>query len=162
MSRYSEYLKEQKAKNIEFYSKMYDGLGFGEASNKYCEITKRVSEDETKVLVNVDTRQVFSTQYGYGLKVGKNHVVWLKKWQVLDVADWWQTEMTHAHKQVLLNKEYYNVKESAYEYDIVVGDCASDSEFEKANGYHGWKDMVAIAKAQESKLNDNPVKFKLD
>lgn len=160
MSRYSDYLKQQKQNSINFYATMYEGLGFEEASNKYCEITKRVSDDENKVLINVSSNQVFSTQYGYGLKVGKNKVVWLKSWQVLKVADWWQTEMTRGY-QVMLNKEYYIAKDSTREFDIEVGDCESDSSFEKENKYHGWEDMVNIAKAQEGSLENNPVKFKI-
>lgn len=161
MSKYSEYLKSQKQKSLDFYSNMYEGLGFGEASNKYCEITKRVSDDEQKIIINVDSNQIFSTQYGYGLKVGKNHVVWLKNWQVIDVADWFRTSLTSG-RQVLLNKDFYIVKESTREFDnIEVGDCASDSEFEKQNKYHGWEDMVNVAKAQQKYLEDNPIKFKI-
>lgn len=163
MSNYSNYLKSKKQSSVDFYSKMYEGLNFGEASNKYCQITKRVSDDETKVLINVNSKQVFSTQYGYGLKVGKSKVVWLKNWQVFRVADWFATEMTANAYQILLNKEYYKVNNSTREFDdINVGDCASDSEFEKANGYHSWEDMVSIAKLQEKAIEDNPIKFKLD
>lgn len=159
MSKYSEYLNNQKQNTINFYANILEGLGFAEASNKYCEVTRRVNDDETKILVNVNKKQLFSTQYGYGLIVGKNSVVWLKNWQVFVVADYFKTSMTNNCLQVLLNKEYYNVKESTREFDVVVGDCASDSEFEKANGYHSWKDMVERAKAQEKVMSENPVKF---
>lgn len=161
MSKYSEFLKQQKQNSIDFYSKMYDGLGFEEASNKYCEITKRVNDDETKVLINISSNQVFLTQYGYGLMVGKTKVVWLKSWQVISVADWFKTDMTRGCYQVMLNKEYYNVKDSTREFNIEVGDCASDSEFEKVNGYHSWEDMVDTAKRQESLLAESPIKFKV-
>lgn len=160
MSKYSDYIKSQKQKSIDFRASIYEGLGFREASNKYCEVTKRVNDDETKVLINVAASQVFSTQYGYGLKVGKDKVVWLKNWQVLTIADWWETEQTKGHVQVLLNKDYYKVNQSTREFDICVGDCASDSDFEKANGYHSWEDMVNIAKIQDAGLKDSPIKFK--
>lgn len=161
MSRYSEYMKSRKQNNVNFYAGILEGLGFREASNKYIEVTKRVNEDETKILVNVSARQVFKTQYGYGLIVGSDKVVWLKNWQVMIVADWWQTGMTKGCYQVLLNKDYYTVKDSTRTFEgIAVGDCESDSEFEKANGFHSWEDMVAIAKAQEEAIEENPVKFK--
>ena len=161
MSSYSAYMKSRKEKSINFRASIYEGLGFEQASNKYCEITRRVNDDETKILVNVDASQVFPTRYGFGMVVGRNHVVWLKDWQVIQVADWWLTEFTKGCYQVLLNKDYYKVAESTREFeDITVGDCASDSEFEKANGYHSWEDMVAIAKAQEEGLKESPVKFK--
>lgn len=162
MSKYSEFLKQQKQNSIDFYKSMYEGLGFDEASNKYCEITKRVNDDETKVVVNISSKQVFRTQYGYGLIVGKDKVVWLKSWQVLVVADWFATEMTRGNYQVMLNKEYYNVKQSSREFEgINVGDCESDSKFEKENGYHSWEDMVDIAKRQEAVIEDNPIKIKI-
>lgn len=140
-----------------------EGLGFGEASNKYCELTRRVNDDETKVLINASTSQVFRTQYGYGLIVGHDKVVWLKEWQVLKVADWFATQWTAHTYQVLLNKEYYKVNQSTKEFDgINVGDCASDSEFEKENGYHSWKDIVEMAKAQQEALKDSPIKFEIN
>lgn len=162
MSKYSEYLKSQKQKSVNFYASMYEGLGFDEISNKYCELTKRVNDDETKILLNINLNQIFPTQYGYGLKVGKHNVVWLKKWQVINIADWFKTEATYGCVQVMLTKEYYNVKDSSFEYDITVGDCASDSDFEKANGYHSWEDMVEIAKIQQEGLADSPIRFKVN
>lgn len=162
MSKYSDFLKNQKQKSIKFYASIYEGLDFKQASNKYFEINRRVNNDLTKILVNVDACHLFQTCYGYGLIVGHDKVVWLKSWQVFKVSDWFQTFMTKNSYQVLLNKDYYIVNQSTKEFDgIVVGICASDSDFEKQNGYLSWGDMVNIAKMQEAYITNNPIKFKI-
>lgn len=161
MSNYGDFLKKKKLKKEMFYQTAFDGLGFKKASNKYYEIEKRVSEDNTKILLNVDSSHIFATKYGYGLIVGHDKVVWLNDWQVFTVADWFQTEFTRGAYQVLLNKDYYKPVKSNREFEgICVGDCASDSEFEKANSYHSWEDMLEIAVNQNSSSN-SPIKFKL-
>lgn len=161
MSNYGDFLKKKKLKKEMFYQTAFDGLDFKKASNKYYEIEKRVSEDETKILVNADASHIFATKYGYGLIVGRDRVVWLNDWQVFTVADWFQTEFTRGTYQVLLSKDYYKPVKSNREFEgICVGDCESDSEFEKANCYHSWDDMLDIAKAQETNSN-SPIKFKL-
>lgn len=123
---------------------LFKGLNPKDVSNKYSSCD-RVSADEDKVCVLVSTSQLFSTKYGYGLIVGHDKVVWLKSWQVLE-SNWFTPS---GMREVVLTKEYYTVKQSSKEFeDIMVGDCESDSEFEKANGFHSWEDMVARAKAQ--------------
>lgn len=115
------------------------------------------------MLINISQDQVFKTAYGWGLIVGHDKVVWLKNWQVIKIADWFATNWTAGCYQVMLNKEYYKVNQSTREFDdIEVGVCASDSEFEKANGYHSWEDMLRDAKAQQDALKDSPIKFDPD
>lgn len=130
---------------------LFKGLRPTQESRKYWECN-RVSDEEDKVVVNISRSSIFQTKYGYGLIVGQTKVVWVKSWQVLE-ENWYTPSGT---KDVVLTKDYYKVVDSTREFsDISVGDCASDSEFEKANGYHSWEDMVSIARAQK----EIPVKF---
>lgn len=123
---------------------LFKGLNPHEVSNKYAS-ADRVAEDGSKCVARVSTSQLFATRFGYGLIVGHDKVVWLKNWQVLD-DNWFTPAGT---RDVVLTKEFYNVKQSSKEFDgICVGDCASDSDFEKENGYHSWQDMFDRAKVQ--------------
>lgn len=159
-SSYSKWMKKIEEENRMIRKERFEGLGY-EETNKYGQLTKRVSDDESKIVVNISRNQIFLTRYGYGLKVGHDKVVWLKGWQAFTVADWYATEMTAHSYQVVLSKENYIVKQSTREFDdIEVGDCASDSDFEKANGYHSWEDMVDLAKRQEAVIDSCPIYFR--
>lgn len=55
----------------------FSGLNYKEKSNKYFTMN-RVSEDENKVVVKVDSVHLFETKYGYALILDNTHVVFSK------------------------------------------------------------------------------------
>lgn len=79
----------------------FAGLDFKSASNKYLTM-KRVSADESKIVVKVDKSMLQPTRYGYALILDDKHVVFIKDWQV---------NINYFGCEVLLTKEYFNVKE---------------------------------------------------
>lgn len=122
------------------------GLNPREISAKYS-TCDRVSDNEEKIVVRVADTNLFDSRYGYGLILGRTKFIWLKRWQVL-APNWFTPK---GKRDVVLTKEYFKVQDSTSEFKgINVGDCESDSEFEKANGYHGWEDLVDFAKRQEA------------
>ncbi len=84
----------------------FEGLDMWECSNKYMTM-KRVSADENKIVVLVNNSHLRKTKFGYALILDRNHVVFLKEWQVersYFTAEWDGSE-------VLLTRRYWNVKE---------------------------------------------------
>lgn len=79
----------------------FAGLDFKSASNKYWTM-KRVNADESKIVVKVDESMLQPTRYGYALILDNKHVVFIKDWQV---------NINYFGCEVLLTKEYFNVKE---------------------------------------------------
>lgn len=79
----------------------FAGLDFKPASNKYWTM-KRVNADESKIVVKVDESMLQPTRYGYALILDDKHVVFIKDWQV---------NINYFGCEVLLTKEYFNVKE---------------------------------------------------
>lgn len=86
----------------------FAGLNFRKHSNQYYTMN-RVSEDKNKIVVKVADNQVFMTKYGYALILDRTHVVFLQFWQVN--CNWFGTE-------VLLNRQYFNVKEFGMHEDF--------------------------------------------
>lgn len=62
----------------------------------------RVSADESKIVVKVGESHILKTKFGYALILDYSHVVFLKDWQVSD---------NYFGVEVLLQKEYFIVKE---------------------------------------------------
>ena len=89
------------SKKADFNNFRFEGLNYKDASNKYYTMD-RVSADESKIVVKVASTQIIETKFGYALILDYNHVVFLKSWQVSD---------NYFGIEVLLNKEYWNVKE---------------------------------------------------
>lgn len=88
MAGYDEYIK-------------FEGLNWRQYSTKYMTMD-RVSADENKIVVRVGKDHLIQTRYGYALILDNTHVVFIKNWQV----------SISAHGiEVLLTKEYFNVKE---------------------------------------------------
>lgn len=79
----------------------FAGLDFKSASNKYWTMN-RVNADETKIVVRVGKSMLQPTRYGYALILDNKHVVFIKDWQV---------SINYFGCEVLLTKEYFNVKE---------------------------------------------------
>lgn len=79
----------------------FSGLNWFEQTNKYLSM-ERVSKDESKIVVKVDANMIKETKFGYALILDMNHVVFLKPWQVSD---------NYYGVEVLLNNEFWEVKE---------------------------------------------------
>lgn len=99
-------------KKNNFNNFRFEGLEHKECSNKYFTM-KRVSEDENKIVVKVADSHLIKTKYGYALILDHNHVVFLKEWQV---------NQNYFGNEVLLQKEYFNVKEWGKHEDFFKND----------------------------------------
>lgn len=130
------------SKKADFNNFRFEGLNYKDASNKYYTMD-RVSADASKIVVKVASTQIIETKFGYALILDYNHVVFLKSWQVSD---------NYFGIEVLLNKEYWNVKEWG-EFDEF-GEDAENLE---------WDAWLEAAKAQSGVDEDgfkiNPVKW---
>ena len=62
----------------------------------------RVSADESKIVVKVGESHILKTKFGYALILDYSHVVFLKDWQVSN---------NYFGVEVLLQKEFFIVKE---------------------------------------------------
>lgn len=94
-------MKTVSSKKNDFNNFRFEGLNWYQYSNKYYSMD-RVSADESKIVVRVGESHILKTKFGYALILDYNHVVFLKDWQVSD--NYFGTE-------VLLQKEYFIVKE---------------------------------------------------
>lgn len=130
-------MKKMSGRKESFNNFRFEGLKAVQSSNKYLTMN-RVSEDETKIVVKVADEMVFATKYGYGLILDDKHVVFLKSWQVSD--NYYGTE-------VLLNREYFNVKEWGDNPDYA--DNVQNLNFEH------W---LETAKVQDSVLDEDGMK----
>lgn len=88
-------------KEKEFNNFRFAGLGYSEQSNKYFTMN-RVSTSQDRIVVRVGDAHLISTKYGYALILDKNHVVFLKDWQV---------NQNYFGNEVLLFKEYFDVRQ---------------------------------------------------
>nr|DAL74857.1 MAG TPA: hypothetical protein [Caudoviricetes sp.] len=94
-------MKEMSGKKADFNDFRFDGLNWRQYSNKYLTM-ERVSDDKNKIVVKVADEHIIQTKFGYALILDHSHVVFLKSWQVNN--NYYGTE-------VLLTREYFNVKE---------------------------------------------------
>ena len=88
-------------KKADFNDFRFDGLNWRQYSNKYLTM-ERVSDDKNKIVVKVADEHIIQTKFGYALILDHSHVVFLKSWQVNN--NYYGTE-------VLLTREYFNIKE---------------------------------------------------
>lgn len=128
---------------VDFNNFRFEGLNLKDVSNKYFTMD-RVSKDEKKIVVKVSNTHVLETKFGYALILNRNHVIFLKNWQISN--NWFGVE-------VLLNKDYWNVKE-----------WGKFDEFEEDIESLEWTTWFEAAKDQSRKDDDgkpiNPVKWK--
>jgi hypothetical protein len=94
-------MKTVSSKKNDFNNFRFEGLNWYQYSNKYYSMD-RVSADESKIVVRVGESHILKTKFGYALILDYNHVVFLKDWQVSD---------NYFGVEVLLQKEYFIVKE---------------------------------------------------
>ena len=112
----------------DFNEYRFAGLDFKSASNKYWTM-KRVNADETKIVVKVDESMIQPTRYGYALILDEKHVVFIKDWQV---------NINYFGCEVLLTKEYFNVKE-----------WGTWESFEDEPQNLEWAEWLRVAKLQQ-------------
>lgn len=112
----------------------FEGLNCRDYSNAYYTMN-RVSEDEKKIVVKVADNHLIPTKYGYALVLDHLHVVFLKDWQV--DANWFGNE-------VLINRDFWNVKEWGV-HDAFV-------ENEEALTFEHW---LLAAKEQDDFINED-------
>lgn len=126
-------MKNISGKKTDFNDFRFEGLNWRQYSNNYLTM-ERVSDDGKKIVVKVADDQVFSTKYGYALILDYSHVVFLKSWQV---------SVNYYGTEVLLTKEYFNVKEWGEHEDF--GEEPKNLDF---------KTWLEVAKEQNSADED--------
>lgn len=94
-------MKKISIKAKDFNDYRFKDLDWHQISNNYISM-KRVSADESKIVVKVADSHILSTQFGYALILDNKHVVFLKSWQV---------SINYYGIEVLLQKDFFNVKE---------------------------------------------------
>lgn len=129
--------KVEKANNF-LKEVIYRDLDYKPCSNKYGTIANVSQDEET---ISIRTNNLFSTQYGYGMMVGNNKVVWLRSFNVSD---------HYFYTTVVLTKKYFNVKDYDFQsksISTVNGDITSNFYFENDEN---WETMLAAAREQEA------------
>lgn len=116
----------------DFNNFRFDGLEAKDISNKYMTMN-RLNSDETKIVVKVGDSHLQKTRYGFALILDTNHVVFVKDWQV---------DQNYYGNEVLLTKEYFNVKE-----------WGSFDDFGEEPKNYDWNTWVEAAKAQQNAVN---------
>lgn len=121
----------------------FSDLNHRQQSNKYLTMD-RVSADETKIVVKVAESHLLPTRFGYALILDYSHVVFIKDWQVN--KNWYGNE-------VLLTKEFFNVKE-----------WGEHEEFGEEPQNLEWQTWLNVAKEQDNLADEdgyklNPVRW---
>lgn len=127
MSKYSDYIKEAKDKDLKFFY----GDDLKHVSNKYITF-KHYKDDDNIILV---TNNIATVKGNYVLVVDNNKAVYLKDWQVRAIYNYFENFNGYAVK---LNKKYFKVYTFKSDFNQFL--------FLKENS---WEDLVAIAKEQD-------------
>lgn len=80
----------------------FEGLDYKTSGKSHWSM-KRISDDESKIIVDVAPEQIFGTKYGFGLILDRTHVCFVKDWNVLAGM--------YGHTLVILSKQYFKAKE---------------------------------------------------
>ena len=120
------------SKNFNEYR--FEGLNYTDASNKYYTM-ERVNADETKIVVKVASSHLLKTKFGYALILDYDHVVFLKNWQV---------DINYFGCEVLLTKEFFNVK-----------NWGEFSDFGEEKKNLEWSTWLDVAKAQNAAIDED-------
>lgn len=116
-------------------TKKFEGLNAYQQTNKYVTMD-RVDKNETKAVIKVADDNLIATKYGYAMIIDETHVVFVKDWQV---------SRNYYGNEVLLNKDYYKVKEWGNHADR--GFIGTDTTYNSFNG------IVKLAKEQQAAGN---------
>lgn len=111
----------------------FNGLDYESYSNKYFTMN-RISKDENKIVVKVANEHLIKTIFGYALILDENNVVFLKNWQVSE---------NYFGNEVLLTRQYFNVKEWGKHTDF----------FGINKNNHNFDTWLKIAKEQQKAEN---------
>lgn len=111
----------------DFNEYRFKGLNHREYSNKYMTMD-RVSEDKKKIVVKVGEDHLLQTRFGYALILDDKHVVFLKDWAV---------DSNYYGSEVLLDQNFFNVKEWGNFPDFECNDQNLD-----------WNHWLEVAEAQ--------------
>lgn len=120
-------MRKETKKEKEFNQFRFEGLNYEVYSNKYLTMD-RVSENEEKIVVKVGDNHLIKTFYGYALVLDRTRVVFLKNWQV---------SQNYYGNEVLIDKNFWNVK--------VWGEHLDFSDSDEDLAYESW---LNVAKEQ--------------
>lgn len=123
MSKYSEYIKSRKEKDLEFF--------FGEVtkkSNKYFEYNSIIDEDNIIIITN----NIKTIKGNMVMIVDNNKAVYLKDWQVRRVHNFYNGVSAFAVK---LNRKYF--KPYTFRFDF------EDMVFEQEETFDSLKECAA-------------------
>lgn len=116
----------------DFREFLFKGLDVRSTSNKYY-TCKRHNDDYTKLCIKVADSHLIPTKYGYALVLDHTRVVFLRDWQV---------NRNYYGNEVILDKNYFVVKE-----------WGNHSEFSIDDEPTGFEHWVTVAKAQADAEN---------
>lgn len=108
MSKFSEYIKSLKEKDMQFFFKG----GYNKVSNQYFRFNHVINDEE----IIISTNNIRVWKDNYVLIIGNNKVVYLKYWQVRQVKSWDLGENSYLVK---LNKNYFRPYETKFEIEDV-------------------------------------------
>lgn len=128
------------SKKSEFNDFRFADLDYHKISNKYFSM-KRVSADKNKIVVKVADSHLIPTKFGYALILDRTHVVFLKDWQV---------NKNFYGNEVLLNKDFFNVKEWGEHQDF--------SDEDEALMYEYW---LKVAQEQDDAVDEDGLKINI-
>lgn len=124
----------------DFNNFRFSGLNARNDSNKYMTMN-RVSEDETKIVINVGENHLLKTKFEYAFIIDSKHVVFIKDWQV---------NINYFKNEVLLTKDYFVVKQW--------GDFSENFD-EVSEDKKTWDYFLGVAKTQQNE--ENKVKWQV-
>ena len=131
-------MKEISKKAKEFNDYRFEGLNWRQYSTKYMTMN-RVSTDENKIVVRISGEHLLQTRYGYALILDNTHVVFVKNWQV---------SINAYGKEVLLTREYFDVKE-----------WGQHDEFDEEPQNLKFDEWLEVAKAQDNNIDQDGEKM---
>ena len=103
----------------DFREFLFKGLDVRSKSNKYY-TCKRHNDDFTKIVLKIADSHLIPTKYGYAFVLDHTRVVFLKDWQV---------NRNYYGNEVILDKNYFVVKEWGTHYDFFENDEATQFEY---------------------------------
>ena len=128
----------------DFNEYRFEGLNHHRISNKYLSMN-RVSDNKEKIVVKVGDNHILETAYGYALILDSKNVVFLKNWQV---------SQNYYGTEVLLDKNYFNVKKWGNFENLFIEENEEEHKFET------WLKAAKLQEQEEVKWEDDKNGFK--